>query len=635
MFNITRKHQHADESTCGSGHIDEEKNLNHFAIRLIISIGLLIIGLIIDVNPYIEFAIYFTAYILSGYEIILTAIKNILKGEVFDENFLMTIASIGAFLIGEMPEGVAVIIFFGVGELLQEKAVERSKNNITDLMDIRPDVARIKKGDTSEEVDPKEVKVGDIIIVKPGEKIALDGTVVSGSSYIDNKSLTGESKLVKAEKNVVVYSGSISTDGLLEVKVSNSYDDSTVAKILELVESASSNKATSEKFITKFAKIYTPIVVFIAIFVALIPPLLSMGSFNDWIYKALTFLIISCPCALVVSIPASFFGGIGSAAKQGILIKGANYLESLNSVDQFVFDKTGTLTKGAFEVKEIITDTVSPDKLLELAAIAESQSNHPIATSIMEKYNKEVPYTSNIEEIAGKGLKATHNNQNIYVGNEKLMNDIGIKNVELYPYTTVYVAVDKKYLGAILIADAIKETTQEALKKLRTLQTKEFTMLTGDSKEIADSVAKELGIDHYYASLLPQDKVTKIEEILANKESDSKIAFVGDGINDAPVLIRSDIGVAMGEFGSDAAIEAADVVIMNDDLLSLAKAKKIAKKTRTIVTQNIIFALSFKIIVMILALFGLTNIWMAIAADVGVSLLAILNATRLLGYSGE
>ncbi|MFV0254719.1 MAG: heavy metal translocating P-type ATPase [Erysipelotrichaceae bacterium] len=621
--------------SCGSEHHKNEMNLKLFSIRLVCATILMLLAIFCPLESIIRLSIFLIAYGLAGYEVLLSAFKNILQGKVFDENFLMSVASIGAFAIGEMAEGVAVMIFYGAGELLQEKAVARSKSNITELMDIRPDMARVKKGDLLEEVNPETVKIGNIIVVKPGEKIALDGTIIKGSSYINNQSLTGESKLIKAEKGTTVLSGSISTDGLIEIEVTKEYSESTVAKILELVETASTNKATSEKFITKFAKIYTPIVVYLAIIIAIIPPMIGWGSLSDWIYTALTFLIISCPCALVISIPAAFFGGIGSAARQGILIKGANHLEALNSANEFVFDKTGTLTKGVFAVKDIITNNISKEELLEIAAIAESNSNHPIAKSIIKAYNKQIDYTNESEEIAGKGLKTLINKQTIYLGNITLMADIGIKNLEEYPYTSVYVARDSEYLGVILIADLIKENTKTALTQLKQLNTKEFTMLTGDNKNTANLIAEELAIDKYYAELLPQDKVNKIEEIIAHKKASDKVVFVGDGINDAPVLIRSDIGIAMGEVGSDAAIEAADIVIMNDDLNSLVKAKKIAHKTRRIVSQNICFSLGFKIFVMLLALFNMTSIWMAIFADVGVSLLAILNATRLLRYTGD
>ena len=546
----------------------------------------------------------------------------------------MSIATIGAFFIGEYPEGVAVMLFYQVGELFQSYAVGKSRKSIASLMDIRPDYANVKKGDELVKVDPDEVQIGDIIVIKAGEKIPLDGKVIEGSSMIDTSALTGESVPREVEVGSDILSGCININGVITAEVTKEFGESTVSKILDLVENASSKKSNSEQFITKFARYYTPVVVIIAVFLAIIPPLVIDGAtFSDWIYRALAFLVVSCPCALVISIPLSFFGGIGGASKKGVLVKGSNYLEALAETEIVVFDKTGTLTKGVFNVQEIHPEGVSKEELLELTAHAESYSNHPISFSLRRAYSKEIDNgrISDVEEISGHGVIATVDGKKVMAGNIKLMKmmDIPYFKGELIG-TIVHVAVNNKYIGYIVIADEVKEDSAQAIKELKAANIKQTVMLTGDNKSIGSKVAKELGLDKVYAELLPADKVEKLEELFSQKSKKGKLAFVGDGINDAPVLARADIGIAMGGLGSDAAIEAADVVIMTDEPSKIATTMKISKKTLKIAHQNIVFAIGIKIIVLILSAFGITTMWAAIFADVGVTIIAVLNAFRAL-----
>ncbi|VTU67629.1 Cadmium, zinc and cobalt-transporting ATPase [Lactobacillus crustorum] [Dolosigranulum pigrum] len=574
------------------------------------------------------------SYIIAGGDIVKRAVTNILRGKVFDENFLMSVATIGAFLIGEYPEGIAVMLFYQVGELFQSYAVGKSRKSIASLMDIRPDYANVKKGDELVKVDPDEVQIGDIIVIKAGEKIPLDGKVIEGSSMIDTSALTGESVPREVEVGSDILSGCININGVITAEVTKEFGESTVSKILDLVENASSKKSNSEQFITKFARYYTPVVVIIAVFLAIIPPLVIDGAtFSDWIYRALTFLVVSCPCALVISIPLSFFGGIGGASKKGVLVKGSNYLEALAETEIVVFDKTGTLTKGVFNVQEIHPEGVSKEELLELTAHAESYSNHPISLSLKRAYSKEINNgrISDVEEISGHGVIATVDGKKVMAGNIKLMKmmDIPYFKGELIG-TIVHVAVNNKYIGYIVIADEVKEDSAQAIKELKAANIKQTVMLTGDNKSIGSKVAKELGLDKVYAELLPADKVEKLEELFSQKSKKGKLAFVGDGINDAPVLARADIGIAMGGLGSDAAIEAADVVIMTDEPSKIATAMKISKKTLKIAHQNIVFAIGIKIIVLILSAFGIATMWAAIFADVGVTIIAVLNAFRAL-----
>ncbi len=628
----TPSHEHEHEHDHSHSH--EHGNLKVFLLRLLTSFILLILLEFTTFFDSFSFPVYLFAYFLAGYEVLFSAAKNILKGQIFDENFLMALASIGALLIGVYSEAVAVLIFYGLGELMQEAAVAKSKKNIEDLMDIRPDIAHIKTVDGIKSVAPEEVEINAILIVRPGEKIPLDGKVLKGSSYLDTRALTGESVPRKVSENDEVLSGSINTEGLLEIVVTKTFGESTVSKILKLVQYAGAKKAKSEKFITKFARYYTPFVVVLALCIAFIPPLLGFGNFDEWVYKALSFLIISCPCALVLSIPISFFGGIGGAAKNGILIKGGNYLESLYHVDTLVFDKTGTLTKGSFKVSEILPeDSISSDELLALAAECEAHSSHPIALAIVEKHNSSQVDTIkskediSIKEVAGKGIIAKINSDEIRVGNLSLLQEIGIENLKQFAQTAVYLAKNNTYLGAILIEDEIKEDAKQAISALKNEGVKSIVMLTGDTDKIAQYVAAQIGIDEVKSSLLPHEKVNELEAIMTAKQS-GKTAFVGDGINDAPVLTRADIGFAMGGLGSDAAIEAADIVIMNDDIQKIATSLKIAKKTRQIVIQNIVFCLGVKAAIMLLALFGITSIWFAVFADVGVAIIAIMNAMR-------
>jgi len=603
--------------------------------RIIIGAAVLATAVLLSLNnEWLQIALFIISYIIVGGDVVKRAVKNIFKGQVFDENFLMSIATIGAFFIGEYPEGVAVMLFYQVGELFQSYAVGKSRKSIASLMDIRPDYANVKKGDELVKVDPDEVQIGDIIVIKAGEKIPLDGKVIEGSSMIDTSALTGESVPREVEVGSDILSGCININGVITAEVTKEFGESTVSKILDLVENASSKKSNSEQFITKFARYYTPVVVIIAVFLAIIPPLVIDGAtFSDWIYRALAFLVVSCPCALVISIPLSFFGGIGGASKKGVLVKGSNYLEALAETEIVVFDKTGTLTKAVFNVQEIHPEGVSKEELLELTAHAESYSNHPISLSLKRAYSKEIDNgrISDVEEISGHGVIATVDGKKVMVGNIKLMKmmDIPYFKGELIG-TIVHVAVNNKYIGYIVIADEVKEDSAQAIKELKAANIKQTVMLTGDNKSIGSKVAKELGLDKVYAELLPADKVEKLEELFSQKSKKGKLAFVGDGINDAPVLARADIGIAMGGLGSDAAIEAADVVIMTDEPSKIATTMKISKKTLKIAHQNIVFAIGIKIIVLILSAFGITTMWAAIFADVGVTIIAVLNAFRAL-----
>jgi cadmium-exporting ATPase len=603
--------------------------------RIIIGAAVLATAVLLSLNnEWLQIALFIISYIIVGGDVVKRAVKNIFKGQVFDENFLMSIATIGAFFIGEYPEGVAVMLFYQVGELFQSYAVGKSRKSIASLMDIRPDYANVKKGDELVKVDPDEVQIGDIIVIKAGEKIPLDGKVIEGSSMIDTSALTGESIPREVEVGSDILSGCININGVITTEVTKEFGESTVSKILDLVENASSKKSNSEQFITKFARYYTPVVVIIAVFLAIIPPLVIDGAtFSDWIYRALAFLVVSCPCALVISIPLSFFGGIGGASKKGVLVKGSNYLEALAETEIVVFDKTGTLTKGVFNVQEIHPEGVSKEELLELTAHAESYSNHPISLSLKRAYSKEIDNgrISDVEEISGHGVIATVDGKKVMAGNIKLMKmmDIPYFKGELIG-TIVHVAINNKYIGYIVIADEVKEDSAQAIKELKAANIKQTVMLTGDNKSIGSKVAKELGLDKVYAELLPADKVEKLEELFSQKSKKGKLAFVGDGINDAPVLARADIGIAMGGLGSDAAIEAADVVIMTDEPSKIATTMKISKKTLKIAHQNIVFAIGIKIIVLILSAFGITTMWAAIFADVGVTIIAVLNAFRAL-----
>lgn len=603
--------------------------------RIIIGAAVLATAVLLNLNnEWLQIALFIISYIIVGGDVVKRAVKNIFKGQVFDENFLMSIATIGAFFIGEYPEGVAVMLFYQVGELFQSYAVGKSRKSIASLMDIRPDYANVKKGDELVKVDPDEVQIGDIIVIKAGEKIPLDGKVIEGSSMIDTSALTGESVPREVEVGSDILSGCININGVITAEVTKEFGESTVSKILDLVENASSKKSNSEQFITKFARYYTPVVVIIAVFLAIIPPLVIDGAtFSDWIYRALAFLVVSCPCALVISIPLSFFGGIGGASKKGVLVKGSNYLEALAETEIVVFDKTGTLTKGVFNVQEIHPEGVSKEELLELTAHAESYSNHPISLSLKRAYSKEIDNgrISDVEEISGHGVIATVDGKKVMAGNIKLMKkmDIPYFKGELIG-TVVHVAVNNKYIGYIVISDEVKEDSAQAIKELKAANIKQTVMLTGDNKSIGSKVAKELGLDKVYAELLPADKVEKLEELLSQKSKKGKLAFVGDGINDAPVLARADIGIAMGGLGSDAAIEAADVVIMTDEPSKIATAMKTSKKTLKIANQNIVFAIGIKIIVLILSAFGIATMWAAIFADVGVTIIAVLNAFRAL-----
>ena len=603
--------------------------------KIIIAVILFIIALVVPfANEWINKAIFIVSYLIVGLEVIKEALEHLFKGKLFDENFLMAIATIGAFGVGEFPEAVCVMLFYQIGELFQNYAVDKSRKSIASLMDIRPDFANIKIGDKIEKVSPEEVKIGDIIVVRPGERIPLDGIVIEGKSMIDTSSLTGESVPRNVSINDEVLSGCINQNGLLTIKVNKEFGESTVNKILDLVENASSKKSKSENFITKFAKYYTPIVVIIAVILAIIPPLvLKDANFTDWLYRALTFLVVSCPCALVISIPLVFFGGIGGASKMGILVKGSNYLEALSNTELVIFDKTGTLTEGVFEVQKVESKGISKEDLLRYTAYAENHSTHPIATSVKKAYGKEINVTniSKVEEISGFGVIANVNGKDILVGNEKLMKEKNIQYTKCNEIGTIlYVAIENEFAGYIVIADKVKKDSAKAISNLKNMNIKKTVMLTGDKKEVGENIAERLRIDEVYTELLPDGKVKKVEELLKEKDAKVKLAFVGDGINDAPVLAISDIGIAMGGLGSDAAIEAADVVIMTDEPSKLVDAIKISKKTMRIVKENIIFAIGIKIAVLILSAFGLSTMWEAVFADVGVSIIAIINALRAL-----
>ena len=607
--------------------------------RIIIAAVLLVILSFLPVDGYLKMALYMVPYLVIGYDILKKAWKGILNKQVFDENFLMAVATIGAIALGDYKEGVAVMLFYQIGELFQSYAVGKSRRNISELMDIRPDYANIEVDGNLEQVDPDEVEIGTIIVVQPGEKVPIDGIVTEGKSTLNTSALTGESVPRDISVGEEVISGCINLSGVLKIQTTKEFGESTVSKILDLVENSSSKKSKSENFISKFAKYYTPAVCYGALALAILPPLvrlLFMGAspeWGDWIYRALTFLVISCPCALVISIPLSFFAGIGGASNQGVLVKGSNYLETLSQTKCVVFDKTGTMTRGVFEVSGIHHNEMEDARLLEYAALAECSSSHPISRSLQKAYNKSIDRNrvTDIEEISGHGVVAKVDGITVAAGNEKLMEKLGISYVSCsHVGTIVHLALDGKYAGHILISDVIKPHAKEAIKELKKAGVTKTVMLTGDRKNVADAVASELGIKEVYSELLPADKVAKVEELLANKEEKDKLAFVGDGINDAPVLSRADIGIAMGALGSDAAIEAADIVLMDDDPLKISKAIKIAKKCIRIVYENIYFAIGIKVLCLILGALGIANMWMAIFADVGVMVIAVLNAIRTL-----
>ena len=604
-------------------------------IKIIIAFILFLVSMIFNFNnEWINNILFIISYLIVGFEIIKKALRNIIRGKVFDENFLMTIATIGAFGIGEYPEAVAVMLFYQVGELFQSYAVDKSRKSISSLMDIRPDFANVEKEGKVEKVDPDDVEVGDIIVVKPGEKVPLDGVILEGKSSLDTKALTGEALPRSVTEGEEILSGCINLNGVLRVETTKEYGQSTVSKILDLVENASSKKSKSENFITKFARYYTPIVVIIALFLAIVPPLLIDGAtFSDWIYRALSFLVVSCPCALVISIPLSFFGGIGGASKMGILIKGSNYLEAISKAEIVVFDKTGTLTQGNFEVQKIVAINISQEELLKTVAYAENYSNHPISLSVKNAYSRKIYETDiqSTQELSGMGIVARIWDKDIIVGNEKLMKEEEIEFSKTDDIGTVlYVAIDNKYVGYILIADKIKDDAKIAIESLKKNNVKKTVMLTGDKKSVGEDVAQKLGIDKVYTELLPDGKVKKVEKLLKEKSENGKLVFVGDGINDAPVLALADIGIAMGGLGSDAAIEAADVVIMTDEPSKIVNTIKLSKKTMKIVKENIVFAIFVKVLILILSALGLSTMWEAVFADVGVSVIAIINALRVL-----
>ena len=610
------------------------KKMKEKLYRIICSSILLIIAVILkNVNNIVSIILFGVSYLVIGYDILLKAIKNIKRGRIFDENFLMAFATIGAICINELAEAVTVMLFYQIGELFQDYAVNKSRKSIIELMDIRPDYANVIREDKHIKINPTLVKVGEIILVKPGEKIPLDGIVVEGTSMLNTLALTGESVPRRVSVNDEVLSGCINNDGILKIKVTKNFNNSTVSKILDLVENASSRKSNSENFISKFAKYYTPTVVIIAVLLAIFPPLILNQSFSIWIYRALSFLVVSCPCALVVSIPLSFFAGLGSSSQIGVLVKGSNYLEALSNVNVIVCDKTGTLTEGVFEVQEISPVDISKDELLMYATYAESFSNHPISLSLKNSYDKKINIKkiTDTKEISGKGVYAKIEGKDILVGNEKLMNEYKIKfKKSNFIGTIIYVAIDNKYAGYIGISDKIKDDSYKAIKLFKINNINKIIMLTGDKDEISKNVYNELKLDGYYSELLPQDKVKIVEDLTKEKSNEDKLLFIGDGINDAPVLALSDIGVAMGGIGSDAAIEAADVVIMTDEISKIADAIDISKKTMKIVKENILFAISVKIIVLILSMLGIVTMWSAVFSDVGVSVLAILNALRIL-----
>ena len=614
------------------------KKQKKMLLRIIIAAVLIVVFSLLPAEGYLRFVLFMIPYLVIGYDILKKAFKGILNKQVFDENFLMAVATVGAILLGDYSEGVAVMLFYQIGELFQSYAVGKSRRNISELMDIRPDYANIEKDGTLEQVDPDEVEIGTIIVVQPGEKVPIDGVITEGTSTLNTSALTGESLPRDAKAGDEVISSCINMTGLLKIRTTKEFGESTVSKILELVENSSSRKSKSENFISKFAKYYTPAVCYGALALAFIPPivLLIMGKpamWGDWIYRALTFLVISCPCALVISIPLSFFAGIGGASNQGILVKGSNYLETLAQTKYVVFDKTGTMTQGVFEVSGIHHNEMPDEKLLEYAALAECSSSHPISKSLQKAYGKPIDRNrvTDIEEISGNGVIAKVDGISVAAGNTKLMNRLGIAYQDCHHVgTVVHMAIDGKYAGHILISDIIKPHAKEAIAELKKAGISKTVMLTGDSKRVADQVAEELGIQEVYSELLPADKVSRVEELLNQKSEKDKLAFVGDGINDAPVLSRADIGIAMGALGSDAAIEAADIVLMDDDPLKISKAIKIARKCIRIVYENIYFAIGIKILCLILGALGIANMWVAIFADVGVMILAVLNAIRTL-----
>ena len=610
------------------------KKMKKQLYRIIVSGILLLFSILVDINvKYINSIIFIVAYLIIGYDILLKALRNIKRGKVFDENFLMSVATVGALCIGNLPEAVSVMLFYQVGELFQSYAVNKSRKSVASLMDIRPDYANVIRNDKHIKVDPNEVNIEEIILIKPGEKIPLDGVIVEGSSMLNTLALTGESVPRRVEKGDEVLSGYINNESVLKVKVTKKFGESTVSKILDLVENASSRKSNSEAFITKFAKYYTPIVCGIALVLAVLPPIILNQEFNTWIYRALSFLVVSCPCALVVSIPLSFFGGIGASSSVGVLVKGSNYLEALSNIEIVVCDKTGTLTEGVFKVQKINAISMSDEELLKYAAYAESFSNHPIAMSLKDAYHKKIDSkkVTDTKEISGKGVEAKVDGKKVLVGNDKLMKDMNIKYDKCDDIgTIIYVIVDNKYSGYIVISDKIKDDSYEAVKGLKANNVKKLVMLTGDKKDISKVVSEELDLDEYHSELLPQDKVKCVEKLMLEKSKDGNLLFVGDGINDAPVLALSDIGVAMGGLGSDAAIEAADVVIMTDEVSKISKAISISRKTMRIVKENIVFAITVKIAVLVLSALGIATMWSAVFADVGVSVIAILNALRIL-----
>lgn len=619
------------------------KKQKRMTIRLAASALFFAAGMIVEGKVAWYWIFFLISYLAAGYDIPLRAVRNIINGQFFDENFLMTVATFGAIGIGALEEAVGVMLFYQVGELFNDYAVDKSRKSITDLMDINPEYANLIKDGKEEKVDPYEVSIGDRIVIKPGEKVPLDGIVVKGTGGLDTKALTGESMPVEVKENDAILSGSINLNGVLEVEVTKLFDDSTVAKIMELVENASFRKAKAENFITRFAKIYTPVVVSLALILAVIPPLLFGGEWGTWIYRACSFLVVSCPCALVISVPLSFFGGLGAASRHGILMKGSNYLEAMASLDTVVFDKTGTLTTGKFQVTDVDPVEGTKEELLRLAAYGEFHSNHPIALSVKEAYGKSVDETliGCVEEIAGYGIKAElkdgERKQELYIGNARLMKQKGIEITDQGSVTgtSLYVADGSRYLGSITISDTIREDVPMALKGLKAAGVRKLVMLTGDKPEVGQAVGEKLGLDEVHGGLLPGDKVGKVEELLSRKQEGHNLAFVGDGINDAPVLARADVGIAMGGIGSDAAVEAADVVIMTDEPSKLIDAIAISRKTARIVKQNIIFAIGVKVLILILSAAGIATMWAAVFGDVGVSVLAILNAIRALAYQSN
>lgn len=623
----------------GEGGENMNKKQKKMLTRIIIAFVLIAVLSVLPVDGYLEFALYMIPYLVIGYDILIKAFKGIRNKQVFDENFLMAVATIGAILLKDYKEGTAVMLFYQIGELFQSYAVGKSRRNITELMDIRPDYANIENDGKLEKVDPDEVEIGSIIVVQPGEKVPLDGVIVEGTTTLNTSALTGESLPRSAKPGDEIISGCINMTGVLKIRTTKEFDESTVSKILELIEESSSRKSRSENFISKFARYYTPVVCYGALALAVLPPIVNLvilhnpAMWSQWIYRALTFLVISCPCALVISIPLSFFAGIGGASNAGVLVKGSNYLETLSETKYVVFDKTGTLTKGVFEVAGVHHNTMEQSKILEYAALAESFSSHPISRSLKTAYGKEINQNrvTDVEEISGNGVTAKVDGTPVAVGNVKLMKRIGVEAVECHQVgTVIHVAIDGAYAGHILISDVPKPTSKDAIANLKKNGIKETVMLTGDIDRVAQQVAGELGVDRVYSELLPADKVSKVEELLAKKSEKEKLAFVGDGINDAPVLSRADIGIAMGAMGSDAAIEAADVVLMDDDPMKIVKAIRIAKKCMRIVYENIYFAIGIKVICLILGAVGIANMWVAIFADVGVMVLAVLNAIRTL-----